>query len=181
MNPITRECQDCPDLQELLADIECTILDLVNNKYNSVIYGVKGCCNTKLLKSLIHYKEIITARTYNPNYPCGVFSNNELLSKARLLAYKTNCSKCPECEEIFTTTTTLPTVTTCVTYLIQQVGGEFSPSILFNYISCEGVISQGSIGGGQPEQEICALRGSLTLSPTLYTEIAIGCVTTTLP
>lgn len=174
MNPITRECQDCPDLQELLADIDCTILDLVNSKYNSVIYGVEGCCNPRLLKSLVHYKEIITARTYNPNYPCGVFSNNELLSKVRLLAYKTNCSKCPECEEIITTTTTQ--ANTCYSYLVniaEPTGmSELYP---YSYVNCSGNVISGSISQYQA-LNICALRNTISINP-IFTiqEYAEGC------
>lgn len=182
MNPITRECYDCPDLQEVLNDIDCTLLDLTKNKYNSIIYGVELCFDEYLYKSLLNYKRIVTGRLYNVNYPCGVYNSNELLSKVRLLTYKTNCSRCPECEEIITTTTTLPSPTgSCVTYTIPQYGTMLSPLRLFNYITCEGVIMEGTTGGGTPEQEICAVEGSLTLGASFYSKTADTCITTTTP
>lgn len=100
MNIRTKECEDCNDLQKVLSYIDCTILDIVLKRYNKLIYGTKDCCNDELYNSLVKYKEVITNRLYNCSYPCVPFSSNEILSKARLLAYKTDCSRCPECEEI---------------------------------------------------------------------------------
>lgn len=179
MNPITRECQDCPDLEEVLSDIDCTILDLSKGFYDSMAYGVKGCCNEALLQSLINYKRIVEARTYNSHYPCYEFSSNEILGKARLLAYKTNCSRCPECEEILTTTTTTLSIGTCVTYLVaptplSQTG--FPVQYPYSYINCSGTLVTGVLTQYQV-LNICAIRNTITINTLIFsvTEYAEGC------
>jgi len=172
MNPITRECQDCPDLQELLSDIDCTLLDLSKNKYNSIIYGIDNCCDDGLFQMLLNYKRILTARTYNVHYPCYLYSSNELLSRVRLLTYKTDCSRCPECEEIIETTTTLPPPTAnCATYLVEptlaaQTGlPDFYP---YSYINCEGGLVTGILTQYQV-LNICAIQYSITIDTSIFT------------
>jgi len=167
MNPITRECQDCPDLQELLSDIDCTLLDLTQNKYNSIVYGIENCFDENLYQTLAHYKSIITKRLYNSHYPCYEYSSNELLSKARLLTYKTNCSRCPECEEIINTTTTLPPPPggECVTVLVRLIDTSVtSGTYAYTYINCEGDIIVGNLAYNS-FLNICIVRGSFVISP----------------
>lgn len=173
MNPITRECQDCPDLQELLSDIDCTLLDLSKNQYYSIVYGVESCCNEILFQALLNYKRIITARTHNSHYPCYEYSSNEILSKARLLSYKTDCSRCPECEEVIETTTTTtfpPPPTSCVSYLVtpspfSQVG--LPVQYPYSYIDCEGALIVGMLTQYQV-LNICAVQGSVSINPTVF-------------
>jgi len=171
MNPITRECQDCPDLQELLSDIDCTLLDLVKNKYNSVIYGIQECCDDELYNQLVNYKRIITARTYNPHYPCSEYSSNELLSKVRLLAYKKNCSRCPECEEVFTTTTTTSMPPgDCHSYLVtptplSQTGAP--TGYPYSYLDCDGNIIVGELTQYQV-LNICAIENSIVINTSIF-------------
>lgn len=170
MNPVTRECNDCPDLQKLLSYIDCTILDLTQSKYNSIVYGVKECVDSDLLKDLENYKRIITARLYNSHYPCYTFSSNELLSKVRLLAYKTNCSRCPECEEVTTTTTTLPPpAPSCYSYLVSaEVQTGMSEQYPYSYINCDGDVVIGTISQYQA-LNICAVRNSVVIDTSVFT------------
>lgn len=169
MNPITRECQDCADLQKVLSDVDCTILDLSQNKYNSVTYGVKECCNETLFQALSRYKRIITGRLYNPDYPCGEYSSNEILSKARLLTYKTNCSRCPECEEISTTTTTLPPPPggQCVTILVRILDTEAGGEYPYSYLDCQGDLQTGSLHVND-YLNICVIQGSFVIDSAFY-------------
>lgn len=171
MNPITRECQDCQDLQEVLSNIDCTLLDITKNKYNSIVYGVEECCSSHLHLSLLNYRRIVEARTYNPHYPCYLYSSNEILSKVRLLTYKTNCSRCPECEEVITTTTTLPTPgVPCTTYLIAPNPlTEIDPpeSYPYSYIDCEGGLVTGILTQYQV-LNICAMQGSVSINPVIF-------------
>ncbi len=166
MNIITRECDDCSSLQQILEDIDCTILDLITHKYNQLIYGVDIYCKEALYDALIVYKRILTARLYNCVYPCSPYNTNEILSKARLLVYKTNCSRCPECEEIIipsTTTTFPPDEGRCVTYLLNFVGDATYP---YSYIDCEGSIQTGSLNSGE-FLNICAIQYSIVISPNV--------------
>ncbi len=181
MNPITRECQDCQDLEKVLSDIDCTLLDLVQSHYNALVYGTKDCCNESLYQSLLNYRRIVEARTYNPNYPCSVYSSNEILGKARLLSYKTDCSRCPECEELGTTTTTLPPPPggICVTYLVaptplSQTG--LPTPYPYSYIDCSGGLVTGVLTQYQV-LNICAIRNSITINPLIFsvTEYAEDC------
>lgn len=181
MNPITRECQDCPDLQKVLADIDCTLLDLSLSKYNSVIYGVDSCCSKDLYRTLVNYKRIITARLYNPHYPCSQFTSNELLSKIRLLTNKTNCSRCPECEEVLTTTTT--TVFPpgeCVTYFVSSQFIDILPiEYPYSYLDCEGIMHTGTMQCFET-LNICATKDSVVIN-TIFdiVQYSTGCNITT--
>lgn len=166
MNPITRECQDCQDLEEVLSYIDCTLLALSQEFYNSVVYGVKTCCNDGLYQSLLAYKRIITARTHNSHYPCYEYSSNEILGKARLLAYKTNCSRCPECEEVLTTTTTTTFPPgACVTVLVRLIDTTItSGSYPYSYINCEGEIVTGNLAYNS-FLNVCIIDNSFVISP----------------
>lgn len=166
MNPITRECDACPDLQEVLEDIDCTILFLTKHKYDSIVYGVKECFDPSLLKELEIYKRIITSRLYNPSYPCSEYTSNEILGKARLLAYRTNCSNCPECEAVDTTTTTLPPIgTNCSSYMVSVASPTgISTDYPYSYIDCEGNVITGTISQYQA-LTICAIQYTITISP----------------
>lgn len=175
MNPITRECEDCASLQDVLADIDCTLLDVTNRKYNALIYNTQDCCNEELYNDLIWWKRIITGRLYNCFYPCSSYTSNELLSYVRLLTYKTRCSRCPECEEIIpsTTTTTFPPGEgVCVSYLVICPSPEGnSVNVPYSYIDCEGVLVTGVINQYQA-LNICAVEHSVvvtnTFTVTLY-------------
>lgn len=179
MNIIAKECEDCLDLQTVYADLQCTLLDLTKNKYNSLVFGVKTPFSQEKYSLILAYMRIINARLYKCSYPCSTYSNNEILSRARLLVYKTDCSRCPECEEITTTTTTSYTPPECFTYLVepyleQQTGAPVEYP--YSYVDCDGNAVIGMLTQYQV-LNICALENSISVNPTIFsvTEYATGC------
>lgn len=166
MIEITRECDDCPDLQHVLKDIDCTLLDLSKNFHASIIYGVETFFDQVLYTRLLHWKRIITGRLYNCNYPCSLYTPNELLTIPRLLSYKTDCSRCPECEEIITTTTTTqfpPPISNCVTVMVLPFAG-IDTDYPYSYIDCEGALQTGLMGADDI-LNVCMIEHSLSIDP----------------
>lgn len=94
LNPIIKECNNCCDLQKVYDNIQCTLLDLIKKEYYSLIYGTKFCADNQLYKDLVHYKNIIYKKMFNYSYPCSSFDAQDILAKATILAYKTDCSRC---------------------------------------------------------------------------------------
>lgn len=179
MIEITRECDDCPDLQDVLKDIDCTLLDLSKNFHSSIIYGVETFFDQALYTRLLRWKRIITGRIYNCHYPCSLYSPNELLTIPRLLSYKKECSRCPECEEIVTTTTTTtfpPSPASCVTYFVYaELQTGTSIQYPYSYIDCEGGLVTGTISQYQA-LNICAIESSLSINLDIFTVLQyVGC------
>lgn len=178
MNPITRECEDCADLKEVLSFLECTILDQSKEFYHGHIYGTKNCYSSSLYNLLLRWKRIISSRLYNPSYPCSEFCSNDLLAKARLLSYIIDCSRCPECEEVITTTTTTtfpPDEGRCVTVLVLPFPGIGDTLYPYSYIDCEGGIQTGTLGEGD-NLNVCMIEFSLVIDPRfIVLQYADGC------
>jgi len=171
MNIITKECEDCSNLQEVLSYIECTLLDLAKKKYSSLAYGVKTCFSQELFNDLSYWKRIVEARIYNCSYPCSEFSSNDILAKARILAYNIDCSRCPECEEVIvptTTTTFPPDESRCVSYLVEGIEptGD-SVQYPYSYINCSGNFISGSISQYQG-LNICAIENSVFINTSVF-------------
>lgn len=189
MNPITKECEDCADLKEVLSFLECTILDQSKEFYHGTIYGTKNCYSSSLYNLLLRWKRIISSRLYNPSYPCSEFCSNDLLTKARLISYITDCSRCPECEEVITTTTTTTSIVNgrCVTVLVLPFPGIGITLYPYSYIDCEGIVQTGTLGEGD-SLNVCMVEFSLVIDPRFiisqYADdcdiIVGGCVSTTL-
>ena len=90
-------CTYCSDLNKVLSQIDCTLRNMIKNKYNVLSYNVTLSFNDRMYRDLIRYKRIITNRLFNPTYPSKLASVDVILTKASLLIDKNKCSVCPEC------------------------------------------------------------------------------------
>lgn len=92
------ECTNCDALKEAYERVECTILDLMRNKYANISYNTNLFFSQSLLNRLIRYRRVMYSRLYNPKYPCGNIDAQDIIKLALTHAYKqSNCSMCPEC------------------------------------------------------------------------------------
>lgn len=114
------ECSYCNSLEQLYKRLECSILDLSINKYNSYAYNVDSYFDQTLMNDLIRYKRIINSRMYNSAYPCCTINLDDIITKAALIAYVSDCNDCEDCfptipTSTTTTTTSFNTTTTTTT------------------------------------------------------------------
>lgn len=114
LNPRLTNCTECSDTLGVICDIDCNISLLANCAYNSIIFGLKGKCNTETLSDLLNYRRILVNKYYNPEY-AGAFSLETIVGRVRIL---TRGYRCPEVFAFPTTTTTttaVPVTTTTTT------------------------------------------------------------------
>lgn len=97
-----KQCNNCQSLKDLLEDIDCSLYNLIRNKYNNEKFNVEEYFSLEHFKDLSRYKRILTYRIYNPNYTR--VNSQDLIAQVQKLIYgDTNCSRCFDCD---TTTTT---------------------------------------------------------------------------
>lgn len=111
-------CTNCGSLEKLLSSIECTLVQLMREKLNSLKYNIDYCFDTYRYKALLRYKRIIKMRLRNPSYPASDIKLNQILTIVTLLVDDKECSKCVECDittlkpKVSTPTTTIAPTTT---------------------------------------------------------------------
>lgn len=110
-SPQLKMCTDCSALQNLYAQIYCSIYQLMKNKWIGNVYNVDKYFDADRLKTLLNLKRIVYKRLFNPSYPSSYYSNQDIVSLVSRILYKQN--DCPECPcEIFEDTTTTSSTTT---------------------------------------------------------------------
>lgn len=109
-------CTTCGTLEELLSDIDCTIIYNATKKYNSIVYNLEACLNSRLLRDLLRYKRILNNRLYDATYPCSSIAVDKIITQASLIVREEDCSRCKECDiEVLPSTTSTTTTTTTST------------------------------------------------------------------
>ena len=110
-------CTTCGTLEELLSDIDCTIVYNAVKKYNSIAYNLGVCLNSRLLRDLLRYKRILNNRLYDATYPCSSISVDKIITQASFIVREEDCSRCKECDidVLPSTTSTTSTTTTSTT------------------------------------------------------------------
>jgi len=112
--PQFKECTSCGTLQELYNKINCSIYQLIRNKWVGHTYNVDEFFDAGMYKALLRLKRIVYKRLYNPDYPNECFDTQDIISKLTKIMYKSSsCPDCP-CEDLSylvpTTTTTTTTI-----------------------------------------------------------------------
>ena len=96
MNPILKNCNECSVLIDLQNKVDCSIANLIANKWNAHIYGVGLYFDAAHYKDLIRWKSILQKRILNPNYPSSCEGDQVLIKLINKDLYK--ISKCPKCQ-----------------------------------------------------------------------------------
>lgn len=89
-------CQDCGGLEELQRRLNCSILQLVRNKWTNQSYNTNLFFDRTRYKTLLRYNRILQYRLMNTNYLQACISNDVLNNLISKLLYKSDhCPKCP--------------------------------------------------------------------------------------
>jgi hypothetical protein len=103
------QCTDCSTLQTLYSQVQCSIYQLIKNKWLGHVYNTDELYFDDVQYStLLRLKRIIYKRLYNQKYPEDCITNQQIITLASKVLYKYNsCPDCP-CEDFtdFITTTT---------------------------------------------------------------------------
>jgi hypothetical protein len=79
--------------------VNCSIYQLIKNKWVGHTYNSDTYFDESQYHSLLRLKRIIYKRLYNPKYPIKLFSNDDIITIAIKLLYKSkSCPDCP-CED----------------------------------------------------------------------------------
>lgn len=93
---LINQCNDCVSLKDAYGKIECTILDLMSNKYANISYNVSMYYSQPLMNRLRRYRRVFLNKIFNPDYTC--VSQQDMVKLAQHFAYKDNdCSRCALC------------------------------------------------------------------------------------
>lgn len=88
------ECHNCRGLRDLLAQIECSILEMIKTRRQSDLYGLRIPWDADHYDSLLHYKRILMARIYNNTYPSTSIDVQDIYTQVAHIIVKKNCCNC---------------------------------------------------------------------------------------
>lgn len=111
--PQIENCQNCRSLKELISEIECSLYNLITNKWNNDRFNTDNYFSLEHFDALTHYKRIVTHRIFNTSYT-GIEAQDIISQVERLLYGELECTKCHDCDKrpFFDTTTTTTSSTT---------------------------------------------------------------------
>lgn len=89
INPRLSNCDDCSNIEGLIEDINCKIVDLSNVAYNNIIYGFGKSTRFTLMYDLLNYRRILQYKAVNSDYLKNV-SVGDISNKVRLLIGKSS-------------------------------------------------------------------------------------------
>lgn len=102
--PRINQCQDCSSLKQLLKEIDCSLQNFLRNKLNNENYNVETYYCSDSVRALAQYKRVLNRKIYNPQYLCGIDSQ-DIIFQVRKILFGT-CGTCITCEEDSTTSST---------------------------------------------------------------------------
>jgi hypothetical protein len=85
--PRLLNCIDCATIPVLLTDINQKIAFFAQNEYNNIVFSVNYPIPGEVLSDLLHYKQILEYKQYNPNY-CPDYTVTMIGSRVKVLIHK---------------------------------------------------------------------------------------------
>lgn len=92
------ECKDCSNLSHLVCQIDDKIAYYTKNMFNNMTLMICADYNEDVLSRLLHYKRILTNRTYNCDYAAHgactcdctevTYSTADIISRVKILINK---------------------------------------------------------------------------------------------
>lgn len=158
-----KKCDNCCTLEELYKKVDCSIYQLMKNKWTGATYNVDAYFCADLYKTLLRYKRILYKRLYNATYPASCYTNEDLIAAVTKLLYR--ASDCPECKQ----DDVCDSCENCQCYSIIGGGGENSPVVRLQYKKCDGTPVDTYVIG--PVMRICAIAKSVITEALV---IAVG-------
>ncbi len=117
-NPEFKMCSGCESLQDLYNQLECTIVQLMKNRWTNVSYASELYFNRDEYRSLLQAKKILEKKLANRKYATDCVSEDVFVGWLVRHLYRTNnCLPCPckDFTDFFNTTTSSTTSSTTTT------------------------------------------------------------------
>lgn len=141
------KCTTCTTLERICNQVECSIYQLIKNRWTNQSFNVDLYFEPTQYHILIRLKRIIKKRLYNKDYPAGCFETQDIISLATKNTYNPNkCLPCPcsNWDEFIpssstssTSTSTLVPITLCYNYSVFRT--EQDEEATLTYTTCDGV------------------------------------------
>lgn len=94
--PKLTNCSECSVLLDLQDKVDCSIANLIANKWNNISYGVGTYFDATQYSNLVKWSNILKKRIINPSFPTTCDSDQLLIGLIYKDLYK--ISKCPKCQ-----------------------------------------------------------------------------------
>lgn len=88
ITPRISNCDDCSNIEALIEDINCKIVELSKRAYTNIIYGFGKTIQFTLMYDLLHYRRILEYKAVNSDY-LKDFPVSTITSQVRILIGKT--------------------------------------------------------------------------------------------
>ena len=86
--PRLTNCVICSDICVVISEIDCKLADVAKDLYNNTIYSLNKKVSTSVMNDLLNYKRILQHRICNVDYGGRNFSDEQIVSRIKLLMYK---------------------------------------------------------------------------------------------
>jgi hypothetical protein len=88
LSPRLINCVDCSDICVVISEIDCRIAQMAKDLYNNTIYSLNKNIDGNAINDLLNYKRILQYRICNIEYGGRNFSDEQIISRIKLLIRK---------------------------------------------------------------------------------------------
>jgi hypothetical protein len=87
LSPRLTNCTECTNINSLINEIDCKVVELSNVLYNNVVFMLNKSFSITTMSDLLNYRRILTYKVCNPDY-AGHYTVNMIASKIKILKFK---------------------------------------------------------------------------------------------
>jgi hypothetical protein len=80
-------CDNCTDIEETIASIDCKLFEISKRLYNNIILSLNKSIDMQTMLTLLRYRRILVAKSVNAEYACG-FSIFCIISRVKFLIHR---------------------------------------------------------------------------------------------
>ena len=88
LSPRLINCVDCSDICVVISEIDCKLTQMAKDLYNNTIYSLNKKIDGGVMNDLLNYKRILQYRICNIEYGGKNFSDEQIISRIKLLIHK---------------------------------------------------------------------------------------------
>ncbi len=88
LSPRLINCVDCSDICVVISEIDCKIAQMAKDLYNNTVYSLNKKIDGNAINDLLNYKRILQYRICNIDYGGRNFSDEQSISRIKLLIRK---------------------------------------------------------------------------------------------
>lgn len=87
LNVRLTDCTECPDILELIEEIDCRLTELSKRMYSNIIFMFNQPIPAEAIIDLLNYKRILQYKYVNPLYASD-YTLKAIASRIKLLKFK---------------------------------------------------------------------------------------------